>query len=53
MTSKTTSPSDYQCLDCKEKFEEAEASNASLCDFEFNPACPFCGSDNLKEEDNE
>lgn len=49
--SMTTYPSkyDYLCLDCSLPFEEGEARNASLVEFEFNVACPSCGSDNIKE----
>ena len=58
MTSTMTSRSNvmdkhYKCLDCNRAFEEAEADNAGLCEWEFNPACPACGGDNLEEEDNE
>jgi len=37
-----------ECLDCNKLFEATDCANASLCASEYNPACPFCGGDNLK-----
>ena len=39
----------YECQDCYKNFEQTEAVNASLDPTEYNPACPFCGGDNLEE----
>ena len=37
-----------ECLDCYKQFEATDCNNASLVTYEYNPACPFCGGDNLK-----
>lgn len=33
------------CRDCDHKFDEVDGVNASLCEDEFNIACPNCGND--------